>query len=570
MYFLALAADYDGTLAAGGRVSPQTIEALKRFKATDRRLVLVTGRRLADLKSVFPGTALFDRVVVENGAVIYDPAAQQETVLAPAPPAAFVEALRRRGVAPLSVGRSIVATWEPQEQAVLDAIQELGLELQIIFNKGAVMALPTGVNKATGLEAALAQLELSPHNAVGVGDAENDQAFLRVCGCSAAVANALPMVEEAADITLAGERGAGVEELIGMICSEDAALIPTRNHICIGVNDATGDPVLLAPHSGGVLVAGSSGIGKSTLAIALTERMADKAFQFCVFDPEGDYEDLDHAVPFGSIEAPPEIDTALKLLRKVGANIVIDAQALDLAERPSFFAELLGRLSVARLRSGRPHWLLIDEAHHLFPLGRGAVGVPHEEISSAIMVTVHPEAVAVEVLNLVDTVVALGPSAENVVQSFCAAIGAEAPQYSGRAPVDEILVWRRSSGAAPYLVRPERPSRAHRRHKRKYAEGDVGDERSFYFRGPDGALNLRAQNLSMFLQIADGVDDDTWEHHLRNGDYSAWFVQVVKDEDLAHEIAAIGTATSLDARQTRALVREAVSRRYATSRVAGS
>lgn len=569
MYFLALAADYDGTIAAEGRVDPQTIEALKRFKATDRRLVLVTGRRLDDLKSIFAETDLFDRIVAENGAVLYDPATRQEATLAPAPSAAFVEALRRRGVAPLSVGRAIVSTWEPNEQMVLDAIQELGLELQIIFNKGAVMVLPTGVNKATGLDAALAELELSPHNAVGVGDAENDQAFLRLCGCSAAVANALPMVTEAADIALASERGSGVEELIGMICADDAALVPQRNHISIGVDDATGEPVRLAPHSGGVLVAGSSGIGKSTFAIALTEQMAAEKFQFCVFDPEGDYEDLNHAVPFGSIEAPPEIETALKLIQKIGANVVVDAQALDLTERPSFFAALLGRLSIARLRTGWPQWLLIDEAHHLFPLGRAAVGVPHEDISSAILVTVHPEAVAVEVLNLLDVVIALGPSAANVLQSYCAAIGIETPHYSGRAPAEEILVWRRSSATGPRLVRPERPLHAHRRHKRKYAEGDVGEERSFYFRGPDGALNLRAQNLTTFLQIADGVDDRTWEHHLRNGDYSKWLVETVKDEELAREVADIGSATTLDARQTRSLVREAVSRRYATSRVVG-
>ena len=82
-------------------------------------------------------------------------------------------------MSPLSVGRSIVATWEPNEGLVLQAIKELGLELEIIFNKGAVMILPSGVNKATGLVAALDELELSPHNVIGVGDAQNDHAFLQ-------------------------------------------------------------------------------------------------------------------------------------------------------------------------------------------------------------------------------------------------------------------------------------------------------------------------------------------------------------------------------------------------------
>src|SRR5205823_4267005 len=97
---------------------------------------------------------------------------------------------------PLSVGQVIVATWHPHEQAVLDTIRDLGLELQVVFNKGAVMILPSGVNKATGLLAALNSLGLSPHNAVAIGDAENDHALLAACECGVAVANALPSVKE--------------------------------------------------------------------------------------------------------------------------------------------------------------------------------------------------------------------------------------------------------------------------------------------------------------------------------------------------------------------------------------
>src|SRR5262245_25246997 len=135
MYFLALAADYDGTIAHDGVVDDATVAALQRLKETGRRLVLVTGRELADLKRVFPAIHMFDRVVAENGALIYDPETEEERALVPAPPAAFLEALRQHGVTPLSVGRAIVATWEPHETTVLKVIRELGLELQIIFNK---------------------------------------------------------------------------------------------------------------------------------------------------------------------------------------------------------------------------------------------------------------------------------------------------------------------------------------------------------------------------------------------------------------------------------------------------
>ena len=172
MYISCLATDYDGTLAHDGIVEDATAEALVALRRSGRRLVLVTGRELPDLIRVFPRIDLFDRVVAENGALLFDPATKKETALGPERSPELVETLRRKGVSPLSVGRSIVATWEPNEKLVLEAIRDHGLELQIVFNKGAVMVLPPGVNKASGLKAALEDLGLSAHNVVSVGDAE--------------------------------------------------------------------------------------------------------------------------------------------------------------------------------------------------------------------------------------------------------------------------------------------------------------------------------------------------------------------------------------------------------------
>src|SRR5689334_993790 len=166
MRYLALAADYDGTLAHHGKVSESTVEALRRLKESGRKLLMVTGRELPDLAKTFDHIDVFDRIVAENGALLYNPATREETVLAEAPPPQFVELLYARGVARISVGRVIVATWEPHQKEVLETIQELGLEKQVIFNKGAVMVLPSGINKATGLTAGLLQLGLSPHNCV--------------------------------------------------------------------------------------------------------------------------------------------------------------------------------------------------------------------------------------------------------------------------------------------------------------------------------------------------------------------------------------------------------------------
>jgi hydroxymethylpyrimidine pyrophosphatase-like HAD family hydrolase len=217
----ALACDYDGTLATDGVVDQPTLDALDRLQSSGRKLILVTGRELGDLLRVFPHIGRFERVVAENGALLYRPATGEELVLAEPPPAEFIAALREKKVRPLSLGRVIVATWEPFQTTVRETIRNLDLELQVVFNKGAVMVLPLGIDKAVGLKAALAEMGLSLHQTVGVGDAENDEAMLSACHCSAAVANALQRTKDVADIVTEGSRGAAVTELIDRLIATD-------------------------------------------------------------------------------------------------------------------------------------------------------------------------------------------------------------------------------------------------------------------------------------------------------------------------------------------------------------
>ncbi|MDF2900645.1 MAG: Sugar phosphatase YbiV, partial [Phenylobacterium sp.] len=272
MYLIAFATDYDGTLAHHGRVDEPTIAALERLKASGRKLLMVTGRELPDLQRVFDRLDLFDLVVAENGALLYFPDTQEERLVGEPPPAALVDALRAAEVSPLSVGRGIIATWEPNGANILEKIRDLGLEWQIIFNKGAVMVLPPGVNKATGLRAGLQALKLSPLNVVAIGDAENDHAFLTACGCSSAGANALEAIKATADLVTASDHGAGVIEAIDALIMERSELTASaakRRQIVIGAHDAE---ATLNADGGGVLIAGSSGFGKSTLASALIEK----------------------------------------------------------------------------------------------------------------------------------------------------------------------------------------------------------------------------------------------------------------------------------------------------------
>ena len=221
MHYLALATDYDGTIAHHGIVDAATLEALRRVRVSGRKLVLVTGRELESLHATFSHVDVFDVVVAENGGLLYYPETRREEPLCEAPPRALVLALREANVHPLSVGRVLVATLEPHETTVLEAIKHLGLEYHVIFNKGAVMVLPSGVNKATGLEAALKSMEIAHDRVVAVGDAENDHALLDLCGFGAAVANALPALRERADYVCTADHGAGVTELIERLISND-------------------------------------------------------------------------------------------------------------------------------------------------------------------------------------------------------------------------------------------------------------------------------------------------------------------------------------------------------------
>jgi HAD superfamily hydrolase (TIGR01484 family) len=567
MRYLALATDYDGTLASDGKVREETWQAVRRLRDSGRRVVLVTGRDLADLKEVCPPLDRFDRVVAENGAVLYRPATGEEAVLGPPPPPEFVRALRERGVKRFVVNKSIVATVKPNDVPVLEAIRDLGLELQVVFNKDAVMVLPPGINKATGLRAALKELGLSPHNVVGIGDAENDHAFLGVCECSATVANALPMLKQHADIVAEGEEGRGVAELIGELIADDLRgreRSLARHHILLGRRKDGGE-ARLPPYGTVALVAGPSAAGKSTATTALLERLGESGYQFCVIDPEGDYEGFAGAVVLGDSQRAPSAEEALQLLQRPRQNLIVNLLGFPMADRPLFCAALLARLHELRLHTGRPHWLVFDEAHHLFPADwQPAQSSLPQHPETALLITVHPDQVSPAVLRHVNTVLAVGDAPGETLKAFAKAVGGVGPRNPPPSlPRGEVYVWLRDGGRRPpFVVEVEPGAVEHRRHTRKYAEGLMVPERSFYFRGPAGKLNLRAHNLTLFLELADGVDDDTWLFHLRRGDYSSWFRDEIGDKDLAAEAAAVEADKRSSAAESRARIRKAVERRY--------
>jgi hydroxymethylpyrimidine pyrophosphatase-like HAD family hydrolase len=219
----ALACDYDGTIATDGMVSASTQSALERLKRRDWRLILVTGRMLEDLILTFPGLNIFDRAVVENGAILFSPAQRKVVTLAAPPADSLVQALRNAGV-PVVSGRVILATerdWAPAVTAVLAARR---ISLELVYNRESLMLLPPGVDKASGLHAALEELGVTSARCVAVGDAENDRALLQACGLRVAVGNSVAELRQDAQLVTHAAAGDGVAELIDrLLGSADAA-----------------------------------------------------------------------------------------------------------------------------------------------------------------------------------------------------------------------------------------------------------------------------------------------------------------------------------------------------------
>ena len=463
MRFVALAVDYDGTLAWRGKVAPKTVDALARLAATGRKLVLVTGRELDELLELFPEIEVFDRVVAENGALLYRPATRERKALGESPPPPFVAELERRRVVPLSVGESIVATVHPNETVVLEAIRDLGLELQVIFNKGAVMVLPASVNKATGLEAALGELGLSARNVVAIGDAENDHALLRLVEYGVAVANAVPMLQAEADRTSEHDHGDAVIELIDDLIEHDLRDTPpsgARKQVLLGARD-DGAEIAIPPAWINLLVAGSSNSGKATFAAGVLERLRAEGYQSCVIDPEGDYASLADAIVFGNAERGPTAAEIVTALAKPETHVIVNLIGVPLAEQPAFFLGLLPRLQELRAKTGRPHWVLVDKTHRLMPREWDpSATAPARELTGMIYMTVHPDMIAPAVLRTVDVVAAFGKDPGAAIRKFAEAADAGAPPTDSMALAPgEALLWFKRSGERPVKIRVA-PSRA--------------------------------------------------------------------------------------------------------------
>jgi HAD superfamily hydrolase (TIGR01484 family) len=565
MRFVCLACDFDGTLASDGVVPDDVIQALTRVTASGRSLILVTGRRLEDLFRVFNHVDLFDCVVSENGALLYRPLTRVARTLAEPPPKNFIDALRDNAITP-EIGKVAIATWRPNELKVLEIVQELGLDMHISFNKGAVMILPPGVNKGSGLESALSEMGFSAHNVVGIGDAENDLSMLAACECSVAVGNALQSIKDYADITVKQDHGKGVVELIDRLLDNDlndCSQQLKRHNLLLG-HDSSGAQVGYPSHDFRVLIAGPSQSGKSTATMSVLRQFASAGYQYCVIDPEGEYDSAPRAVTIGNEHYVPEVDDVVRVLANPDDNAVVNLLGVPLNERAGFLARIFAAVRNMRRVKGRPHWLVIDEAHHmLHPYWDQTFEPAWHEPGAVVTVTVDPGEISKTVLDSMDLVLAIGKDPEHTLRTFAGIVEQALPQVeTGSLGWGEALAWFRHEFGSPCKVGMVSSPLDQQRHLRKYADGNLGSQRSFYFTGPAGRLNIRCQNLIFFMQVGEGVDEETWLYHLRRGDYSSWFRNVIGDECLARDTEELEQNHILSANESRSSIRSLIEHRY--------
>ena len=453
MRYTAIALDYDGTIAHDGVVPPHVLDGLRRLKASGRKLLLVTGRELEELLGIFPEIGIFDRVVAENGALMYRPQGGERKELGEPPPDELIDALHAAKI-PLSVGHTIIATVRPHETVVLEAIARLGLEQQVIFNKGAVMILPPGVNKASGLRVALAELGLSPRNVVAGGDGENDHAMLEMVEYSVATANAIETLKAAADYVTHETHGDGILEVVaGLIESDLGAMAPRkpRRVLCIG-RDSAGREVVIPTAHASILVTGEPAL-TADLTRALLNRLCRSGYQYCALDTRGAYVDIKSAVVFGNPEKAPTVREALTALDKPDVETVVCLAATPVEERPALVEKLLLPLRELRETVGRPHWIVVDEAHDLLPASVRAEDSPASAAENTIYVSSDPMSLAPSILASVDGVVACGEQAPATLDAFAAAVSWARPELPcTRVGQDQALVWFRRSERPVSLI----------------------------------------------------------------------------------------------------------------------
>ncbi|MDE3183761.1 MAG: type IV secretion system DNA-binding domain-containing protein [Bacteroidota bacterium] len=299
----------------------------------------------------------------------------------------------------------------------------------------------------------------------------------------------------------------------------------------IGKKD--GEDFSLSAYRNGIVLLGSSGGGKSTLTTTFMEALVATKHQFCILDPEGDYTDFPNAVVIGDSAHVPVVDEVIAFLDNPGQNAIVCLLGIPIEKRPYFFSEFISRVSDLKNKTGHPHWLIIDESNHVLPveMEKSIFSLP-DNLKNTLFISTEANNINQSVFKYIDTVISMGDEPAQVLTDF-AKIKEISNDFSSvhALPKGKVWVWEISQ-SAPFVIETKKPEHLIKRHIGKYATGDM-DYNAFLFKGPENKLNLKANNVLLFVQMAEVVDDETWNFHLKRHDYSKWFADSLHDEELA-------------------------------------
>ncbi len=592
-HFKVLASDLDGTLVHEYNESGQplitsaTWDALRRVKAAGLTLILVTGRTMESFIHSGPYAEIFEALITEDGAVVYF--TRRETVKLPFGrlPAAVVQRLEEMQI-PLERGMSIVATHVPHDQAILQVLQELNIGATIEYNRGAIMLLPPGATKGTGLAYALRELGFSLRNVIACGNAENDRSMFEVAELAIAVPNALPKIKAIADAVLPSpdsDVGIGVEVLVKKLLTRrgpDYRHRPERRLVLGYAQDESPvylDPLMLVDSRMGIF--GASSTGKSWLAGLVTEGLFKLGYQVCIIDPEGDYRSLGlstQSLLLGGSKSPlPSVADVVNFGEWNDISLVLDLSLHPLEERANFLAELLRALRGLRMRRGRPHWLLIDEIQSFCPPDENEITPllleSMQEGMGCGIVSYRPSQVSPLLLDALDhwllTRINLPEEQQTLVRAMAKYAGMESIiPHLHEMPLGQAYLC--SNEFRPITSLLESPVRfrtglrtiPHIRHLQKYLRAPLPEDKRFYFCDQkQKRLGYSAANLWEFRDSLHNLPVNSLQYHMQNGDFAIWLEKAIHDDELARRVNKVGHR-QLKGDELRQALLEIVTNRY--------
>jgi hydroxymethylpyrimidine pyrophosphatase-like HAD family hydrolase len=564
-----IALDYDGTISFNDALDPTVRTAVHTIRRRGICVILVTGRRLSDLRRLLGNLDLFDAVVSENGAVAAYPALGRSVVLGPPPPPELLTELHRRQI-PFESGDCVVEAGATEASRILAILRDLELPLAIVFNRNRLMVLPQGITKATGLDEVLSSLRLSAHNALAIGDAENDHELLAACEVGAAVAWGSAALKRSADLVVEGLGPANVARFIRNMAEQRRLPATGRRRLQLGTQP-DGRPFSLAIRGRSILISGDPNSGKSWITGLICEQLILQRYAIFVIDPEGDYRSLE-ALPgvlvFGEEKYPPPLTELTRILHHHDVSMVADLSCLPHHEKVRYVRMLLHLLAAHRRQTGLPHRIVVDEAHY-FLHDADVLDLLDLHLSGYILVTYRASQLHPQILAASEGIIVSRETDSQELKTLHALHRLELSEadasgvLSGLA-MDEAVLLPGIDEARGKLCKFKVAPRlsAHVRHRHKYFDVPVPPERAFRFTHQTALLSART--LREFIDALGILTSNALQGYLRRNDFSRWIDEVFGDYVLAQQIAAVENAPQGKGdSQIRTAIIDLIEKRYA-------